>query len=74
MFVHVTPPSLSFHNIIYNLTSQRYFRVLDKDEREDFLMMNAIFYHPVEKDETGGNMKGSGINCWKNYAIKTSFI
>jgi len=24
-----------------------------------------FFYHPVEKDEAGGNMKGCGINCWK---------
>ncbi len=44
--------------------------VLDEDKPEDFLMMQAIFNHPVKKDETGGNMKGCGINCWKNYAIK----
>jgi len=30
--------------------------------------------YPVEKDETGGNMKDSGMSCWKNYAIKASFI
>jgi len=40
-------------------------RVLDEDESGGFLMMQAIFYHPVDKDEAGGNTKGSGINCWK---------
>ena len=53
--------------------SHRRDRILDEDESEDFLMIQAIFYHPieVEKDETGGN---TSINCWKNYAIKASFI
>jgi len=40
------------------------------------LLNDAVdfFYHPVKKDEAGGNMKGSGRHCWKNYAIKASFI
>jgi len=25
-------------------------------------------------NEAGGNTKDGGINCWKNYAIKASFI
>ena len=52
-------------------------RLLEEDEWEeweDYLMMQLIFYHTVEKDEAGGNMKGNGINCWKSYAIKASFI
>ena len=49
-------------------------RVLEEDQWGYYLMMQVFFYHTVEKDEAGGNMKGNGINCWKNYAIKASFM
>ena len=51
-------------------------RVLEEDQwgyyLMYYLMMQVIF--AVEKDEVGGNMKGNGINCWKYYAIKASFM
>jgi len=49
-------------------------RVLEEDQWGYYLTMQVIFYHTVEKDEAGGNMKGNRINCWKNYAIKATFI
>jgi len=36
--------------------------------------LNGAGNFSIIPDDAGGNMKGSGINCWKNFAIKASFI
>ena len=73
------------HNTTISINSQQFTMSRRRDilrlfstRSMDMLLNDADDFSIISsrktKQEAGGNMKGNGINCWKNYAIKASFM